>query len=61
MSVTDLIKSGFSIHYHVWTDADVEEIIDYTISEWKLTWRPVVFWRAHFYRKETIVLLKKAG
>ena len=59
-SVTDLIKSGFSIHYHVWTDADVEEIIDYTISEWKLDWRPVVFWRAHFYRKETIVLLKKA-
>src|SRR5262245_56726906 len=60
-SVTELMKSGFSIHYHVWTDADVEEIIDYTISQWKLTWRKVVFWRAHFYRKEAIVLLKKSG
>jgi SAM-dependent methyltransferase len=59
-SVLDLIKSGYSIHYHVWTDEDVQQIIDYTISAWKLEWRPLIFWRAHFYRKETIVLLKKA-
>jgi len=58
-SVTDLIKSGFSIHYHVWTDEDVEEIIKYTISTSKLRWHPAVFWPAHFFRKETTVLLKK--
>jgi SAM-dependent methyltransferase len=58
-AVQDLIDSGFSIHYHVWIDEDVRAIIDYTISNWKLSWRPIVFWRAHFYRKEAIVMLKK--
>jgi hypothetical protein len=60
-SVQDLIQSRFSIHYHVWTDEDVHEIVDYTISHWKLAWAPIVFWRAHFYRKETVVLLRKEG
>lgn len=60
-AVQELIDSGFSIHYHVWTDEDVQAMIDYTTREWKLTWRPVLFWRAHFYRKETIILMRKGS
>lgn len=55
--LNDLMKIDYSIHYHVWTDADIEELIDHTRVSWKLDWRPAIFWRAHFYRKETVALL----
>jgi SAM-dependent methyltransferase len=55
--VADLMRRDYSIHFHVWIDDDVREIIDFTRREWRLNWEPVVFWGAHFYRKETTVLL----
>jgi hypothetical protein len=58
--VNDLIESRFSIHYHVWTDQDLRDIIDYTMSTLRLAWSPKIFWCAHFYRKEAIVLLRKS-
>ena len=58
-STRNLIESQFSIHYHVWTDEDIHEMIDFTISRWHLSWSPIIFWGAHFYRKEVIALLKK--
>ena len=56
-AVADLIRINYSIHFHVWIDDDIREIIDFTRREWRLNWEPVVFWGAHFYRKETTVLL----
>jgi predicted SAM-dependent methyltransferase len=58
--VGDLMRRDYSIHFHVWTDADVREIVDFTRTAWKLDWNPVLFWPAHFYRKETTVLLRRA-
>ena len=57
--VSDLMRRDYSIHFHVWTDADVRELIDFTRKSWNLAWAPVLFWNAHFYRKETTVLLRK--
>ncbi len=54
-----LMNMNYSIHYHAWIDKDLREIIDYTINTWHLDWRPVVFWHAHFYRKETVAVLRK--
>ncbi len=56
----DLMRRDYSIHFHVWTSADIREIIEFTQDSWKLAWDPVLFWPAHFYRKETTVLLRKA-
>jgi SAM-dependent methyltransferase len=56
-AVTDLMRRDYSIHFHVWIDDDVREIVDFTRREWRLNWEPVVFWGAHFYRKETTVVL----
>jgi len=55
----DLIQMDYSIHYHVWIDADVQELINFTRSSWNLRWQAVVFWGAHFYRKETVALLMR--
>ena len=55
-----LIAMRYSIHYHVWTDGDIEEIIDYTRRSFQLDWARALFWNAHFYRKETVMLLRKA-
>jgi len=55
-----LMAENYSIHYHVWIDRDMSEIIEYTRSVWRLAWEPVVFWNAHFYRKETVTVLRKA-
>ena len=55
--VADLMRRNYSIHFHVWIDNDVREIIDYTRRELRLNWEPAVFWGAHFYRKETTVVL----
>ncbi|MFQ5664148.1 MAG: methyltransferase domain-containing protein [Terriglobia bacterium] len=54
-----LMEMDYSIHFHVWIDADVRELIDYTREAWRLAWEPRVFWEAHFYRKETVALLQK--
>jgi SAM-dependent methyltransferase len=56
-AVADLMRRDYSIHFHVWIDEDVREILDFTRREWRLDWEPVVFWGAHFYRKETTVVL----
>jgi hypothetical protein len=52
---------NYSIHYHVWTDRDVAEIIQYTREAYRLDWKPVISWGAHFYRKECILVLRKAA
>jgi SAM-dependent methyltransferase len=59
-AVQNLMDHNHSIHFHVWIDDDVREIINFTRQTWRLAWDPVVFWSAHFYRKETtVVLLRK--
>jgi len=59
-AVQELMEQNYSIHFHVWIDDDVREIIQFTRHNWRLEWEPVVFWGAHFYRKETtVVLLRK--
>jgi SAM-dependent methyltransferase len=55
-----LMEQNYSIHHHVWIDRDMDEIIQYTRNAWQLDWKPVVFWNAHFYRKETVAILRKA-
>lgn len=57
--VERLMQMDYSIHYHVWTSEDVEEILEYMRVGLKLNWRTLVFWGAHFYRKETVVLLQR--
>lgn len=57
--VRNLMDQSYSIHFHVWIDQDLREIVDFTRNEWKLQWEQAVFWRARFYRKETTVLLLK--
>ncbi len=54
-----LLDQNYSIHYHAWIDRDLIDMAEYTRTAWKLGWNPVVFWKAHFYRKETVVVLKK--
>jgi SAM-dependent methyltransferase len=54
-----LLVRDYSIHYHVWTTADVKEIIAYTASSMKLRWKQIIAWDAHFYRKEMILLLRR--
>lgn len=55
----DLMQRDYSIHFHVWTDEDIWEIVEFTRRVWHCEWEPVVFWRAHTYRKETTVLLRR--
>ncbi len=55
-----LMEMDYSIHFHVWIDEDLREMIDYTRRVWRLDWEPVVFWGAHFYRKEAVLLLRRA-
>ncbi len=58
--VENLMHLNYSIHFNVWTDEDVWEMIEFTRKEWGLAWRPAVFWRARFYRKEvTAILLRE--
>lgn len=60
-AVSDLMRRDYSIHFHAWIDNDVREIIDFTRTEWRFRWEPVVFWGAHFYRKETTVVLVRSS
>ena len=57
--LNNLLEIDYSIHYHVWTDRDIREIVDYTRTTLHLHWRPVVLWEAHFYRKECVVVLER--
>jgi SAM-dependent methyltransferase len=57
--VDDLIERQYSIHFNVWTDDDIWEMIEFTRKEWGLKWRPAVFWRSRFYRKEITVVLRR--
>ena len=59
--VERLLACDYSIHYHTWIDEDVREIVQYTRSVAGLCWEPVVFWNAHIYRKECILLLQRSG
>lgn len=43
-AVDDLMRQDYRIHFHVWIDNDVREIIDFTRREWRFNWKPVVFW-----------------
>jgi predicted SAM-dependent methyltransferase len=54
-----LLERDYSIHYHVWTDQDIRELLDYTRTGMGLQWRPILFWRAHLYRKECCVVLRR--
>jgi SAM-dependent methyltransferase len=54
-----LVGINYSIHYHVWIDRDLAEIIQYTRDVYHLDWNPVIYWGAHFYRKECILALRK--
>jgi predicted SAM-dependent methyltransferase len=56
-----LLEMDYSIHYHVWTTDDVRELLEHTQKGMKLRWQPRVFWGAHFYRKEIVVLLQRTG
>jgi SAM-dependent methyltransferase len=58
--VRRLMETDYSIHFHVWIDEDLREIIDYTRQAWHFDWKLVVFWGAHFYRKEAVLLLRRA-
>jgi hypothetical protein len=56
------LRAGkFNIHFHVWTDEDVMEMIQFTRQVWDLDWSPRVFWRGHSFRKEVTVLLVRGG
>jgi SAM-dependent methyltransferase len=58
-AVQGLMDEEYSIHFHVWIDEDVRDMINFTQQSLRMDWAPVVFWGAHFYRKETTVLLRK--
>ncbi len=57
--ITNLMTADYSIHYHVWIDEDIRAIVDYTRAATGLHWQPVVFWKAHFYRKECVLMLRR--
>ncbi len=57
----ELLDADYSIHYHAWIDDDIRELAQYTRRTMQLDWDPVIFWRAHFYRKECVLLLRRNG
>jgi len=56
-----LLDADYSIHYHAWIDEDIREIAHYSQTVMRLDWQPVVFWKAGFYRKECVILLRRSG
>jgi SAM-dependent methyltransferase len=58
--LSELLAADYSIHYHTWIDEDIREIAEYTRSAMHLDWQSIVFWRAHFYRKECVVMLRRS-
>ncbi len=59
-AVQDLVNQDYSIHFHVWIDEDIREIIEFTRHSWGFDWKPEVFWGARIYRKETTALLRRS-
>jgi predicted SAM-dependent methyltransferase len=59
--LAQLLESDYSIHYHAWVDEDVREIAEHARSHMHLDWRIEVYWKAHFYRKECVLLLRRTG
>jgi len=59
-AVDDLMRRNYSIHFHVWIDEDIREIVEFTRKEWGLDWEPAVFWGARRWRKETTAVLVRA-
>jgi SAM-dependent methyltransferase len=57
--LSELLAADYSIHYHAWTDEDIREIADYSRNTMHLDWQSIVFWRAHFYRKECVLMLRR--
>lgn len=57
--LSHLLATDYSIHYHVWIDEDIRELVEYTRQVLRLEWQPVVFWRAHVYRKECVLVLQR--
>jgi hypothetical protein len=43
----------------VWVDEDIQEIVEHTRRVMGLQWRPVVFGRRTFNRKECVVMLQR--
>jgi SAM-dependent methyltransferase len=54
-----LLSMKYSIHYHVWIDSDVADLVQYTREVYRLAWRLILYWGAHFYRKECVLVLRK--
>jgi len=54
-----LIGVDYSIHYHVWTDKDIHELVRHTQTSMGMKWRLVLFLSAHFYRKECALALRR--
>ena len=59
-AVQDLVSQDYSIHFHVWIDEDIREIIEFTRGTWGFDWKPAMFWRARVYRKEITALLRRS-
>jgi SAM-dependent methyltransferase len=58
-AIESLKAGAFNIHYQVWIDEDLLELIEFTRGAWGFDWKPRVFLRAHRYRKEATVLLAR--
>ena len=56
-----LLDCDYSIHYHVWTDDDIRTIVEYSRTAMGLQWEPIIFWGAHFYRKECVLMLRRTA
>jgi SAM-dependent methyltransferase len=54
-----LLEVDYSIHYHTWIDEDIHEIAEYSRVQMGLKWGPIVFWKAHFYRKECVIMMRR--
>ena len=59
LETNHLMETDYSIHYHVWTDEDVREIVRYTRKRMGLKWTDLIFLSARFYRKECVLALRR--
>ena len=58
-AVPDLMAGKFNIHFQVWIDDDLLEIVEFTRRVWAFDWHLTACFKAHFYRKEVAVLLTR--
>jgi SAM-dependent methyltransferase len=59
VAVPGLQSGEFNIHYQVWIDEDLFELVRFTQREWGFDWKLVARFKARFYRKEALVLLRR--